>query len=104
MPDIDARTLGQDLVRIGLITEPQMMEALDAIGLRGEPEQLLLYLERKGYITPWQSSKVMKGDREGFVLGGFRLLYKIQSGSFGRVFRGVDEGTGRVVAVKVLRR
>jgi tRNA A-37 threonylcarbamoyl transferase component Bud32/CheY-like chemotaxis protein len=104
MPDQDAKSLGQDLLRIKLITEPQMMEALDACGARPEIESLLLYLERKGYITPWQSSKILKGDREGFILGGYRLLYKIQSGSFGRVFRGVDEGTGRVVAVKVLRR
>jgi len=105
MPDIDARTAGQELVKLGLITEPQLREALDEIGGgHVEAERLLLFLERKGHITPWQSSKFLKGDREGFVLGGYRLLYKIQSGSFGRVFRGEDESTGRVVAIKVLRR
>ncbi len=42
--------------------------------------------------------------RDGFFYGGYRVLYKISSGSFGRVFRADDPRTGRVVAVKVLRR
>jgi serine/threonine protein kinase len=105
MPDIDANQLGMDLIKIGLITDAQLEEALANIGTKtAESERLVLFLERKGYITPWQSSKIVKGDREGFILGGFRLLYKIQSGSFGRVFRAQEEATGRVVAVKVLRR
>ncbi len=105
MPDLDANTLGQDLIRIGLINDLQLRTALAEVGgPAADGEQLLLYLERKGLITPWQTSKIIKGDREGFILGGCRLLYKIQSGSFGRVFRGVEEGTGRTVAIKVLRR
>src|SRR5262249_54299028 len=38
------------------------------------------------------------------VLGGYRILYKIAAGSFGRVYRADDPRSGRVVAVKVLRR
>ena len=40
---------------------------------------------------------------EGYFLGGYRILYKIASGSFGRVYRGDDPRTGQVVAIKVLR-
>jgi serine/threonine protein kinase len=61
-------------------------------------------IERKGLLTNYQTSKVLKGDDDGFFYGGFRILYKISSGSFGRVFRADDPNTGRVVAVKVLRR
>jgi serine/threonine protein kinase len=105
MPDLNADMLGQDLIRIGLINEAQLRTAMENLGARAnDGEKLLLFLERKGVITPWQTSKIIKGDREGFILGGYRLLYKIQSGSFGRVFRGQEENTGRVVAVKVLRR
>jgi CheY-like chemotaxis protein len=100
----DAFTLGMELVRITLITEAQRLEAMEAVGRAATGEQFLIYLERKGIITPWQTSKVVKGDHEGFILGGYRLLYKIQSGSFGRVFRGHEESSGRVVAIKVLRR
>ena len=105
MPELDARTIGQEMVRVGLIPEEKFRQGLDEIGgPQVEGVRLLLYLERKGIITPWQSSKFLKGDREGFILGGYRLLYKIQSGSFGRVFRGEDQSSGRVVAIKVLRR
>jgi serine/threonine protein kinase len=61
-------------------------------------------LERKGYVTPWQSHKLLRGDREGYFLGGYRVLYKIASGSFGRVFRADDPRTGADVAIKVLRK
>lgn len=104
MPELDANSAGQELMKLGLITATQLDEAVGEIGKGADADRLLLLLLRKGYLTPWQSSKFLKGDREGFVLGGYRLLYKIQSGSFGRVFRGQDEATGRVVAIKVLRR
>src|SRR4029434_7979163 len=60
-------------------------------------------LERKRYISSFQGNKLRKGDSDGYFLGGYRLLYKIASGSFGRVYRGDDPRTGQVVAVKVLR-
>jgi serine/threonine protein kinase len=46
----------------------------------------------------------MKGDTDGYFIGGYRILYKIASGSFGRVYRAEDRQTGRVVAIKILRR
>src|SRR5262249_15370890 len=67
-------------------------------------EPLLRMLERKRYLTSYQSSKLLKGDVDGYFLGGYRILYKIASGTFGRVFRAEDTQTGRVVAIKVLRR
>jgi serine/threonine protein kinase len=60
-------------------------------------------LERRRYLTSWQGRKLLKGDMDGYFLGGYRLLYKIASGSFGRVYRGDDPRTGQVVAIKVLR-
>ena len=67
-------------------------------------QDLLRSLERKGHLTPWQTAKLLKGENDGYFLGGYRILYKIASGSFGRVFRAEDSNTGRMVAVKVLRR
>jgi serine/threonine protein kinase len=65
---------------------------------------LIRNLERNGLITNFQTSKILKGDLEGYFMGGYRILYKISSGSFGRVFRAEDPHTNRIVAVKVLRR
>ena len=104
MAEFDANTAGQQLLKIGLVTEAQLEDAWAELGSKsGAAEFLFMVLVRKGYLTPWQVSKFRKGDRQGFVLGGYNLLYKISSGSFGRVFRAEDRLAGRVVAIKVLR-
>jgi serine/threonine protein kinase len=105
----DATTFGQQAVKLSLINEHQLREAMEmACDDSGKTIPDLVYLtralERKGFLTNYQTSKVLKGDTEGYFLGGYRILYKISSGSFGRVFRADDPRTGRVVAVKVLRR
>jgi CheY-like chemotaxis protein len=105
MENLDTPAVAQLAVRCALVTEEQLQEAYEEVDPRGaNPEPLLLFLERKGYLTPWQSAKLLKMDADGYFLGGYRILYKIASGSFGRVFRAEDPRTGRVVAIKVLRR
>lgn len=100
----DLASLSQQVVRLGLLTEAQIQEAAAEAHSRENIAEVLRILESKGYLTQWQSTKLVKGDSDGFFLGGYRLLYKISSGSFGRVFRADDPTTGRIVAVKVLRR
>jgi CheY-like chemotaxis protein len=105
MENLDATALGQRILNLGLVTEPQLLQAREEAGEGSTDVQVLLRaLERKGHLTPWQRDKVLKGDTDGYFLGGYRILYKIASGSFGRVFRADDPRSGRVVAIKVLRR
>jgi CheY-like chemotaxis protein len=99
----DSAKVAQLLLRLGLVTEDQLREVWEEIGKHADANQLLGALERKAIITPLHSSKLLKGDEDGYFLGGYRLLYKIASGSFGRVFRADDPASGRVVAIKVLR-
>jgi CheY-like chemotaxis protein/tRNA A-37 threonylcarbamoyl transferase component Bud32 len=100
----DALHLANAAVRYGLLSPDQVQEAWDELGVRGgDPEPFLRIMERKGYLTPWQSFKLLKNEPDGYFLGGYRILYKIASGSFGRVYR-ADDRSGRIVAVKVLRR
>lgn len=102
--NFDASGIGQLAMRLGLVTEDQVRECIieldDAEASGGE---MIAILQRKRYLTSLQGNKLLKGDMDGYFLGGFRLLYKIASGSFGRVYRGDDPRTGQVVAVKVLR-
>jgi serine/threonine protein kinase len=102
--NFDATGIGQLALRLGLVTESQVRECLEELEDRKAPgQELVRLLERKRYLSSWQGSKLLKGDMDGYFLGGYRLLYKIASGSFGRVYRGDDPRTGQVVAVKVLR-
>jgi eukaryotic-like serine/threonine-protein kinase len=100
----DATTLADLAMRLGLLTPSQVDEAWDKLGGRNAPpDDFVRIMERQGYLTPFQSAKLAKGDRDGYALGGYRLRYKIASGTFGRVYRADDPHTGRVLAVKVLR-
>jgi hypothetical protein len=101
----DAEAIAQLARRLDLVTDDQLMDVSAEVGSRTGPAgPLLRALERKGYLTPWQASKLIKGDTDGYILGGYRVLYRIAAGSFGRVYRGDNPRTGEVVAIKVLRR
>lgn len=104
----DPTHFGLQIVRLGLVTQAQYKDVIEEARHQAghqSPELIFITraLERRGLMTNYQTSKVLKGDNEGFFLGGYRILYKIKSGSFGRVFR-ADDRTGRAVAIKVLRR
>lgn len=102
---VDAAAVAQQTVRLGLVDEPTAKELLYELDSPKAPaNDLLQLMERRRLLTPFQTSKLRKGDTDGYFLGGFRILYKIASGSFGRVYRGDDPRTGQVVAVKVLRK
>jgi serine/threonine protein kinase len=102
--NLDASGIGQLAIKLGLVTDDQVRECLDELDNKNGPAtDMVRLLERKRYLSSWQGKKLLKGDLEGYFLGGYRILYKIASGSFGRVFRGDDPKTGQVVAVKVLR-
>jgi serine/threonine protein kinase len=104
METMHSSAFEQQILKLNLVTEEQLAEIHEETGEGPDLQHLISALERKSYLTPWQRGKVLKGDFDGFFLGGYRLLYKISSGSFGRVFRADDPRSGRVVAVKVLRR
>jgi CheY-like chemotaxis protein len=103
--NLNAAMVGQLAIKAGLLTREQVEDAIAETGMRNpDLDSFLRVLERKGLLTPWQSGKLLKAETDGFFLGGYKIEYKIQSGSFGRVYRAVDPRTGRVVAIKVLRR
>src|ERR1700686_1611237 len=104
MSTLDAGAMADTAVRLGLLSIHHADEAWMELMSRKVPaEDFLRFMEGKGYLTPFQTSKLLKGETDGYFLGGYRMLYKIASGSFGRVYRADDPSSGRVVAIKVLR-
>ncbi len=102
---MDRANLAQQVVALRLATPAQVEECLQEVGNETpEAEPLLRAMERKEYLTVFQTDKLRRGDREGYFLGGFRIKYRVASGSFGRVYRGDEPGSGRIVAIKELRK
>jgi serine/threonine protein kinase len=105
MSSLDAGAMADAAIRLGLLSNHHAEEAWGDLASRKVPAaEFLRCMESKGYLTPFQTGKLLKGDKDGYFLGGYRMLYKIASGSFGRVYRADDPSEGRIVAIKVLRK
>jgi CheY-like chemotaxis protein len=90
--------------QVGIITLDQLRECWDELGSRNAaPDELVRILQRKGFLTPFQIDKLKKGDTTGYFFGGNKVLYKVASGGFARVYRGINVNTGEPTAIKVLR-
>ena len=95
--------LEQLLVRLRLI-EPEQVEGFRSrLPPGGDCAELLRALESRHLLTPYQVSKLQKGESDGLVLGDLKLLYRNASGSFARVFRAASLTDGRMLGLKVLR-
>lgn len=102
---LDAAAVAEFATRLGLVDAIVARECVIELDDKtAPPEALVRMMERKRLLTPFQSTKLLKGETEGYFLGGYRLLYKIASGSFGRVYRGDDPRSNQIVAIKVLRK
>lgn len=100
--EIDAESLAEHAVMLGLVTNEQAFQAkVDATD--GSSAALLRSMLRKGMLTSWQIDRLQKGDPTGFFFGGCKVLFHIAEGTFARVYRGQRQSDGRPVAIKVLR-
>jgi serine/threonine protein kinase len=103
MAELTRKQMAQLVTRLRLATVSQVQDCMEELEDDLDPEPLLSALSRHGLLTSLQVDKLLKGDMHGYYMGNYRLLYKIHSGSFGRVYRADEPTSGRVVAVKVLR-
>ncbi len=102
MADIDAETMVDQVMMLGLITREQLQEAT-AGAAKGSHDDVLRMLLRKGAITSWQVDRLKKGDPSGFFFGDAKVLFHLAEGTFARVYRGEHVTTKAPLAVKVLR-
>lgn len=102
MHDLDAQSLADQAVMIGLVTRAEAREAM-ADADDGSLEAVSRAFLRKGLLTSWQLDRLQKTDPSGFFYGGCKVLFHLAEGTFARVYRGVKLETGKPVAIKVLR-
>ncbi|MGN6545910.1 MAG: protein kinase domain-containing protein [Aureliella sp.] len=97
--------LSQRIVQLGLLEPLQVEQAWSEVGrVDGSCDDLLRVLQRKQLLTNLQVDRILKGEMSGYFYGQYKVLYLIGAGTFARVYRAVHRETGRIAAVKVLRR
>jgi eukaryotic-like serine/threonine-protein kinase len=100
-----AEHVAQRAFDLGLLDERQMRDLWGSFGSRDVPLQdFLQTLVRREYLTNYQVERLIKGEQTGFFFGDYKVLYLVGKGSFSRVYRAAHRKTGKVVALKVLRK
>jgi serine/threonine-protein kinase len=90
---------------LNLLDQRQLESVWAELGTRSvTTEQLQQALVRRGLLTNYQVDRLARGDKTGFFYGDYKVVYLVGTGSFARVYRAVHIETGKVVAVKVLRK
>jgi len=100
-----ADEIAQRAVQVGLLTQRQLDEVWGAFRSRSVPvDEFVQTLVRQELLTNYQLERLLKGERTGFFFGDYRALYLVGAGTFARGYRAAHRETGKVVALKVLRK
>lgn len=101
-----ARPLLMDLVQHGLVEAAAIPALLKKVGpILGQLSTRELVGEAlitHGFLTRYQLSRVLAGHFHGLVVGGYRVLDRLNSGSVGVVFKALHPVLQRTVALKVM--
>ncbi|HTU90456.1 MAG TPA: serine/threonine-protein kinase [Gemmataceae bacterium] len=92
------------VLKSGLIDRGQLQEALRDVPKeqRDDPHALADHLVRKGKLSRFQASKLLRGSGKGLLLGHYQVLAPIGRGGMSTVYLARDERSGELVALKVL--
>lgn len=105
MSDWTAEQIAQRIEDLSLVNDRQLQEVWSALGRRDVPvDEFLQQMLRRDFLTNFQIERLLKGERGGFYYGPYKVLYRVNAGSFARVYRAVHKDSAKVVALKVLRR
>jgi len=103
--ELTAEQLAQRAFDLNLLDERQLQEIWAELGRRNvSADEFAQHLVRRELLTNFQLERLLRGERAGYFYGDYKVLYLVAAGSFARVYRAVHKDSGKVVAVKVLRR
>jgi serine/threonine protein kinase len=92
------------VVRSGLVDVTQLKLTLKEVPAdqRGSAPILADFLVKRGKLSRFQATKLLKGTAMGLVLGSFEVVSSIGKGGMGAVYLARDRRDGKLVALKIL--
>ncbi|WP_254510008.1 protein kinase domain-containing protein [Anatilimnocola floriformis] len=105
MSGVTAEQLAQRITDSALMDSHQLDSVWAELGTREVTiDQFTSLLTRREFLTNYQLDRLLKGEKGGYFYGDCKVLYLVGTGTFARVYRAVNIKTGRVVALKALRK
>jgi serine/threonine-protein kinase len=105
MADLSAEQLALLAYDLKLIDERQFELLRTDLGrLAGTAEDFRRSAARHELLTNYQIDRMLRRERTSYFYGDYKVLYLAGKGSFARVYRATHVKTGKVFAVKVLRK
>lgn len=105
MLELTAEEFAQRAFDLDLIDQRNLESVWSHFGTHNvSTEDFQNVLLQREYMTNYQVERLLKGERAGFYYGDYKVLYLVGTGSFARVYRAVHRETGKVYALKVLRK
>ncbi|MFO0901972.1 MAG: protein kinase [Pirellulales bacterium] len=105
MSEPSAEKLAHFAYDLQLIDERQLDQLRSELGsLSGTADDFRRAALRRELLTNYQIDRMLKKERAGYFYGDYKVLYLIGQGTFARVYRATHKKTGKIYAVKVLRK
>lgn len=105
MADLNAEKLAQRAFDFGLLDNRQVEQIRSELGhAKTSAEDFRSLVLRREFLTNFQLDRLVKGERNGYFYGAYKVLYVVGTGTFARVYRAVNTETNKVFAIKVLRK
>jgi serine/threonine-protein kinase len=105
MPEYTAEQFAQKAFEYNLLDARQLENIWGEFGTHNVSfDDFRSIVLRKELMTNYQVDRILSGERSGYYYGDYKVQYMIGAGSFARVYRAVHRITGKVVAVKSLRK
>jgi len=99
METLASESFFDTLLESGLVSSEELQQARARAG--ADPEAAIRWLVSEGRLTPWQAKQLAAGHTD-LVIDKYLLLEKLGEGGMGTVFKVLERGIERVVALKLL--
>lgn len=86
------------------LLEPGQLAELRAGALADDPRAAAGHLIQRGWLTPYQANRLLRGQGQDLLLGSYVLQERLGQGAMGEVFKGRNWKLGQVVAIKLIHK